>query len=334
MNLVSRLGHKLLLRLDAEKAHEIGLEFMSKGIFAPKRFSTADSKINFLGVELDNPLGLAAGFDKNGVIEDVRNYGFSFAEIGSVTYRGGKGNPKPRLFRFKPQRSLGNRMGLNGRPAEEVASGLSYITSPYGINIAKTHDPKIMGDEAIEDIVNAYEILKDFGFYHVINISCPNTSEGKTFEDNPATLKRLLSEISQLGKTKPLLVKLSPTLHGDKLSEIVKTAEPFVEGYVCGNTLPSGHDSIKWTSEMHGKMGVSGALLKPYSLSLIRNVRSLSNKPIIGVGGIYTGRDAFDALNAGANVLQAYTGFIYRGTDFAHLVNKELAQIKIRESRK
>ncbi|MBI4089538.1 MAG: quinone-dependent dihydroorotate dehydrogenase, partial [Candidatus Levybacteria bacterium] len=201
---------------------------MKHKLLAPDEFKTEESKTELFGVEINNPLGLAAGFDKNGeLIDSALEYGFGYVEVGSVTYEGGKGNEKPRLFRLHKEKGLLNRMGLNGDPAEIVAERLKTAKSKaFGVNIAKTHSPDILGDKAIADFVNSYKLLKSFGIYTVINISCPNTREGRTFED-PASLRELLSAISEAGRVKPILLKLSPVIAraDNKLTEVVSIAE-------------------------------------------------------------------------------------------------------------
>lgn len=327
---VAELGHRILLNLPPEFSHRVGIEVMKRLAFSPPGpCINPDFRPELFGIKFDNPLGLAAGFDKYAeIVEQSRDYGFAWIEEGSFTYCGGNGNSGRRLFRFKQQKSLANRMGLNCDPAEEAADKLSRLETPFfSVNIAKTHDPNIVGDEAIDDVVGSYELLKNLGIYTVINISCPNTREGKTFEE-PNSLRDLLLALHQVGKGKPLLVKLSPSLSGERLNSIVYVAESFVDGYVCGNTMPSDHPSVKWIYDEYGKCGVSGALLEPYAFSLIREVRAMTSKPIIGCGGISTGGDAFLAMRAGATAVQAYTGFIYRGRDFAHKLNQELSAIK------
>src|SRR5205823_6386898 len=147
-------------------------------------------------------------------VDAAIEYGFGFVEVGSVTFRGGPGNPKPRMFRLD-DRTIMNRMGLNGDSAEIVAARLAQVKTPFfGVNIAKTHSPDILGDAAIEDICSSYRLLMSFGMYTAINVSCPNTREGRTFED-PAPLSELLGALNAIRKdstSPPLLVKLSPVL--------------------------------------------------------------------------------------------------------------------------
>ena len=328
------IAHNLLLNMDPERAHTLGKWAMKKKYFAPGRFYTPGSEWELFGCKLDNPLGLAAGFDKNGELADqISDYGFAYEEVGSITFQGGAGNSKPRLFRLDGG-SLLNRMGLNGDPAEMVVQRLTTAQHYFAINIAKTHHPEIMGDKAIEDIVGSYKLvverLEPLGnlIYVAFNVSCPNTREGKTFED-PASLQELLTALEHSRGARPWLIKLSPNLTLKQLYELLKVADDHVEGYICGNSLPMEHP-------VYGRGGASGALVKEWASQLIHNVRNLTRKPIIACGGIFTGQDAYRAVQQGATAgFQAYTGLVYgspyRGPQFAHQINKEFLQLKQKE---
>ena len=320
------LAHWLLRRLDAETAHEIGKEAMKHKWRAPGKFQCPDTETELFGCKLDNPLGLAAGFDKNGELVDAaRDYGFAYVEVGSITWEGGKGNPRPRMFRLEDGCLL-NRMGLNGEPAKVVVERLKSAGTPYAVNIAKTHNPNIMGDKAIDDVVRTYELvvreLENTGqvIYVVLNLSCPNTAEGKTFEE-PEPLQELLSAVKDCNGKRPYLVKLSPTLQRKQIEALIEVADDEVAGYVCCNTRAFNHFK-------YGKGGQSGPLVKELTKRVIQEVRSLSDKLIIGLGGIQTGRDAYQLMQAGADIVQAYTGFVYggqySGVGFAHKVNEGL----------
>ncbi len=283
------------------------------------------------GHTLPNPLGLAAGFDKNGeLLEVAHKYGFGFVEVGSLTFRGGPGNPKPRMFRVGED--IMNRMGLNGDPAAVVAERLRQSPMPFfGVNVAKTHAPDIIGDAGIEDVVETYRLVHDLGLYTAINVSCPNTREGKTFEE-PAALAELLSALRdvaaglgpRVGPTlkagpaptsRPLLVKLSPTLieHPRRLSRVFEVCESHgIAGFVACNTLP--------VDNRHGRGGLSGSAVRTLSLLTIRWLRERTTKPILGVGGVNTPLDFLEYRFAGANAVQVYNGFVrgpFAGPRFA-----------------
>lgn len=308
--------HALLKLLPPERAHAIAKFAMARGWRAPGEYVTARARVLF-GNILRNPLGLAAGFDKNGELPGtIHDYGFGFLEVGSVTRNGGAGNAKPRLFRL-PEGGILNRMGLNGDPAFVVAARLKKIqeNAPmlpplhYGINIAKTHDPDIMGDMSIYDICFTYELLKEFGMYHVINISCPNTREGRTFE-NPGALRELLQTLKKyrpFKNSKPVLVKLSPGLATDRvgLEGVIHICEDHgIDGYICCNTIPTEHPRF-------GRGGLSGPAVRNASLRLITRLRQdfKIKSPIIGCGGV--GSDVHMRMydDVGATVVQAYSGF-------------------------
>ncbi len=315
-HLLEKAAHAFLLKLDAERAHSFGKWAMKKGFFAPGRYCTDQSRTELFGIPLDNPLGLAAGFDKNGELADVvQQYGFAYVEVGSITFHGGAGNPKPRLFRLRNGNLL-NRMGLNGDPAEVVVQRLLSAQNPYAINIAKTHNPEIVGDKAIEDIVQSYNLvtthLEPTGklLYCALNLSCPNTKEGKTFEE-PKALEELLSAVSKVRCSRPLLLKLSPTLSFREVYHVLEAAEPFADGYICSNTLPFEH-------AQYGRGELSGNFLREHTQRLLSNLRNQTEKPIIACGGIQQGADAYAAYCAGGQAgFQAYTGFALQGPKFA-----------------
>ncbi len=332
--MLEKAAHALLLMLDAERAHSLGKWAMKKSLFAPGRYCTEKSHTELFGIPLDNPLGLAAGFDENGELADVvQQYGFAYVETGSITFHGGKGNPKPRLFRLG-EGNLLNRMGLNGDPAEVVVQRLLSAQAPYAINIAKTHAPEITGDKAIEDIIASYKLvtthLEPTGklIYCALNLSCPNTKEGKTFEQ-PEALEELLQAVSAVRtargtarENRPLLLKLSPTLSFREIYHLLQVAEPFADGYICSNTLPFEH-------ARYGRGGLSGNFLREDSLQLLNNLNKQTSKPIIACGGILQGADAYRAYCTGGRAgFQAYTGFALQGPEFARNLLDEYYTIR------
>jgi dihydroorotate dehydrogenase len=321
----------LLLKLDAEMAHNIGKWGMEKGFFSPGPYRTDESETRLFGFKLDNPLILAPGFDKNGELADrARDYGFALVEEGNLTYEGGAGNEKPRLFRIRSadgRISLLNRMGLNGDPAEKVVERLSLARNLFAVNIAKTHNPGIVGDRAIEDFTRTYELvarnLVPLGkvVYVALNLSCPNTEEGKTFEE-PEALAELVSAVGEIEVPRPgvkRVVKLSLGLCRERVEGIVGFVDPHVDGYIGSNTLSYKH-------EEYGRGGLSGPGVQVGALETIRNLRSLTDKIIIGCGGLGGGGDFLAFERAGANVFQALNGFVVgskAGPYFAHDVLNE-----------
>lgn len=321
----------LLKLLPAETAHNLGKWLMKSLIRAPGVYQTETSQTVLFDTPISNPLGLAAGFDKNGDLVDViSRYGFGFSEVGSVTLQGGRGNKRPRLFRLDHENLL-NRMGLNGEPAEVVCEKLKQAKGIFGVSVAKTHSPDIMGDAAFRDVLGTYKLVKELGVYTTLNVSCPNTKEGKTFED-PSALCELLAAIKGMGKGKPLVVKLSPValLSDDGLICLNKTINVcedmgVVDGYVVSNTSPAM--DVKC-----GKGGISGPVLRTFVPNMIRHIRERApNKWIIAVGGITNGKIMHQYDKLGATVFQAYTGFVHGenyGPDFAHVVLREWEKLK------
>mgnify|MGYP001606052891 FL=1 len=320
----------ILNSLPPELAHSIGKFFMKRKIFQPGEFTNQNSRINLFGINLPNPLGITAGFDKYATLQNhVQKNGFGWIEEGSFTYHGGKGNTKPRLFRTSDGGTL-NRMGLNCIPAELARERLSQAENPFsfGVSIAKTHNEKIVGDKAIEDIINSYNLLKHLGLYTVINISCPNTKEGKTFEV-PESFAELHSTLTASGKNRPLLYKFSPFLDQKVLEKLVEISHDYTDGYEAVNTKPYSHPEFK-------KGGLSGPAIREEAKRTIKMLRKMTSKPLLGCGGISTGQDAYAMLNAGANALLVFNGYVrkhpenpYAGRLFAHEVNQELLELKV-----
>lgn len=331
--MISKLVHEGMRLLPPEFAHTLGKKAMKLGLAAPGVYAV-DQRTHMwpelLGRPLRNLLGLAAGFDKNGELIDAFSaYGFGFIEVGSVTYKGGPGNIKPRLFRL-PKRHLLNRMGLNGDPAYKVAERLrEQPNGSYLVNVAKTHDPQIMGDDAILDVLNAYNVVREYGFGTVINLSCPNTAEGRTFQD-PAAARELLQMIAHAQKHSerklPWGVKIGPDL-GYDLEPLVQVCEDVgCHFYVACNTMPTEDPRF-------GKGGRSGPDLKEIVDFTIIKLRQIvpDHREIIACGGIDSGQRARWCETKGANAVEAYTGFVvgqHGGPRFAHTVLDEWESLR------
>lgn len=312
-----RLLRPLLFRLDPEIAHGLGTRAMDLGLMRFKRPVVAPRSL--FGRRFENPVGIAAGFDKNAThVTGLTRLGFGFIEVGSVTARPSKGNPKPRLFRLPADAALINRMGLNNQGAAAVAqrlAGLERPSVPLFINVAKSHDSSLSGRAAIDDYVRSVTLLAPHADVLVLNVSCPNSGDGRTFE-HPDALGPLLDAVMTAKGLIPLLIKLSPDLPEDVLDAAVDLAiDAGAAGFTVANTTVkrAGLKTPDARLADIGKGGLSGAPLFERTLTRVARVRSRTTLPIVAVGGISTGAQAQAALDAGANLVQIYTGFVYGG---------------------
>lgn len=285
------------------------------------------------GLKFKNPVGIAAGFDKQAAVyNELAAFGFSHIEIGTVTPLGQPGNTKPRLFRLPGDKGLINRMGFNNSGLDAAINNLKRKRSDViiGGNIGKnTLTPN---DQAVEDYVKTFVGLFDYVDYFVVNVSCPNISDLKELQDQEALmniLNRLQHINNQKPKRKPVLLKVSPDLNNKQLDEVIDIVKQTqIDGVVATNTSISRH-TIKYEKEQAKKAGhggLSGLPIRDRSTEVIRYLAEKSDKafPIIGVGGIMTADDALEKLEAGADLVQVYTGFIYEGPMIAKRINKAL----------
>jgi len=298
------------------------------------------------GLRFENPVGLAAGFDKNA--ERVAAWaalGFGFAEVGSVTARPSPGNPRPRAFRLPDDRALVNRMGLNNDGAEAVAERLGRATRPLplGVNLAKTHDPAILGDAATEDFVTSFRLLAPLADFVALNVSCPNTAEGKTFEE-PAAFDALLAAVMaarrDLSLGVPVLVKLSPPPAPDfdpgPVDELVEIAIGHgVAGFIATNTASdrSGLRTDAARLEAIGRGGLSGAPLEKRATALVRHLyrRTGGAVPVVGVGGVDSAEAAYRKVRAGASLVELYAGLVYEGPGLVKRIKRGLVRLLDRD---
>ncbi len=282
-----------------------------------RRFArTPDKPVEVLGLRFRNPLGIAAGFDKNARhVHALAALGFGFVEVGSVTAQPAKGNPRPRLWRLRPDGALVNRMGLNNEGAEAIAARLATLRAPVPlfVNVAKTHDPSIVGDAAIADYVASVERVAPHADVVVLNVSCPNSGDGRTFED-PNSLAPLLGAVApRIPANTPWLVKVSPDLDPVLLDEVVEVSlAAGAHGFTATNTTVR-RDGLRTAGAAELKGGLSGAPLHPSALAVVARIRARTDRPIVGVGGIRTAAHARAFLDAGAQLVQLFTGFIYGG---------------------
>jgi dihydroorotate dehydrogenase len=342
-----KLIKPILFQKDAEEAHELAIKLASKTSKSPLLqkltsaiFKNSDSGLEreLFGLSFPNPIGLAAGFDKNGTTPmAMQALGFGFVEVGSVTAKASKGNPKPRAFRIPEDHSVINRMGLNNEGADAITERLSglNLNIPLGVNIAKTNDASIHGDAALQDYLYSYEKAQPVADYITINISCPNTGEGKTFED-PQALHDLLATLKpdKEGR-KPSLIKFTVDIDRSALEKLIRICEDFeIGGYVATNTS-SVREGLKTpvpTLKEIGNGGLSGRAIRERSTQVVRWIREIAgdNKPIIGIGGIDSLKAAMEKIEAGADLLQIYTGLIYEGPGLVSSIKKGLSENKSR----
>ena len=323
-NLYELLVRPLLFSLDPEIAHHLTIALLQKAsYFDPalrllKSFQRSSKRKKLFGVEFPNPIGLAAGLDKNGVaLPAWAALGFGFMEIGTVTAQAQPGNPKPRIFRLPKQRALINRLGFNNDGADAIAHRLRALrksrgwpTVPVGINIGKSRVTPL--EQATEDYLYSFRRLRDFADYVTLNISSPNTPGLRELQE-PDKLSELLCAIRNEARTapKPLVVKISPELSGAELKAVLAVCEENgVSGIIATNTTLD-HSSIP--SQLDEAGGLSGAPLRDKSTMLVREIAARSTIPVIASGGIFDAQSAREKFQAGAELIQLYTGFVYRG---------------------
>ena len=356
-----------MFRLDAETAHEVGINALRVGLGtefarrkAEERYGGDPScAVERFGLKFSSPAGVAAGFDKNGiVIDQLAALGFGFVEVGTVTYKPQKGNKKPRLFRLPDDEALINRLGFNNDGAEAVASRLRKIERRcvVGVNIGRNKD--VPNEEATENYLAAFDVVHGVADYIALNVSSPNTPNlrelqgGESFEELVRALtKRNLDLSGGRGKPpeggnlnekgtpneegpsrnlKPLLVKIAPDLSEGAIEEIVDVCLRMgIDGIIATNTTVSREGLRTKNVQDFGAGGLSGRPLAKRSTEVIRQIYRYSKgkMPIVGVGGVFDENDAFEKLAAGACLLQAYTGFVYVGPSYARDINLRLPRV-------
>jgi dihydroorotate dehydrogenase len=331
----------ILFQFDPEKVHYFTfslIRFLSKipGFSAlfKSLYLVNDKRLEteVFGLKFPNPVGLAAGFDKNAVLyKELSNFGFGFIEIGTLTPVGQEGNPKKRLFRLKEDSAIINRMGFNNGGVQEAVERLKKNKNVLiGGNIGKN---KLTPNEnATQDYEICFEALFDYVDYFVVNVSSPNTPNLRELQDKkPLTelLTTLETRNSQHVTKKPILLKIAPDLTDSQLLDIIDIVnETKIAGVIATNTTLS-REGLQ--SENKSEMGgLSGKPLTKRSTEVIRFLSEKSNKsfPIIGVGGIHSAQDAIEKLDAGASLIQLYTGFIYEGPQLVKEINKAILKRK------
>ncbi len=348
------------LKIDPEQAHHQSLQFLGwldrYGDRPPLSFLRQQIKRTCCfehpsleqtqwGIKFPNPIGIAAGFDKDGVAANIwKNFGFGFAELGTVTFHAQPGNPKPRMFRLPLDEAALNRMGFNNLGAAALAERLGNslaiaqpiaqpIGIPIGINLGKSKITAL--EDAAADYLGSFRLLKNLGDYFVVNVSSPNTPGLRSLQSTEQ-LEPILSALQQENSgQKPLFVKIAPDLEWEAIAAVIELAQSHhLSGIIATNTTIC-RDHLKTqiiaatgnpVSEEAG--GISGAPLRERSTEVIRFIyqQTGGTLPIIGVGGIFTAEDAWEKITAGASLIQVYTGWIYEGPGMVQQVLKGLVQ--------
>jgi dihydroorotate dehydrogenase len=337
-----------LFRFDPEKVHYFTFRLLRFWLAVPfvkpiwRRMYVVGNdllKTEVAGITFPNPVGLAAGFDKNAIaVNQLAACGFGFIEIGTVTPVGQEGNPKPRLFRLPQDEAVINRMGFNNDGVEIVAERLKQLKPDciVGGNIGKN---KITPNEdATSDYLKAYNALEPYVDYFVVNVSSPNTPNLRELQDKEpltALLNTLMDRRKEIASVKPVFLKIAPDLTDTQLDDIIAiVAETGIAGVIATNTTidRSGLTTDKAKVEAIGAGGVSGKPVAKRSTEVIRYLSSRSGNafPIIGVGGIHSAADALEKIEAGAALVQVYTGFIYEGPAIVKRINKAILAERIR----
>ena len=331
-----------LFRFDPEKVHYFtfsmirvfsklpGISSLIKSLYTVNH-PVLERKV--FGLTFPNPVGLAAGFDKNAVLyKELSNFGFGFIEIGTLTPKGQDGNPKKRLFRLVEDQAIINRMGFNNEGVDAAVARLKKNNQVLiGGNIGK--NKVTPNDQAVDDYVYCFNALFDHVDYFVVNVSSPNTPNLRALQDKEP-LTELLSTLKNLNKQKPtpkpILLKIAPDLSDEQLIDIIDIVTGVaIDGVIATNTTLNREGLRSLKKDEAG--GLSGKPLTDRSTEVIRFLVEKSNNafPIIGVGGIHSPEDALEKLNAGASLVQLYTGFVYEGPGVIKRINKKIIEASL-----
>jgi len=321
----------LIFKFDPETAHDLAIKALKTNVVPVKVNTYECLKINFLDHEIPNPIGIAAGFDKNAeVFNSLFKLGFGFVEVGTITPKPQIGNPKPRVFRLEEDEALINRLGFNNIGSEKAAINIKN-NSPkglLGINIGPNKDTK----NRIEDYLNCFRELNQFGNYVTINISSPNTENLRNFH-NPQELEELLKllndEKTKLNSNTNIAVKISPDININELDIIGNILLKYkIKIVIISNTSDRTRDNLKNINKFE-KGGLSGKPIEHKSNILINEFYKIfKNKiKIIGVGGVDSGKSAYEKFISGASYVQLYTGMVYKGPNIVNIIAEELKDI-------
>ncbi len=335
---VYRSVRPLLFRLPPETAHRAvhgllrGAQRTGLDRVLARRYVVDDDRlrVDALGESFPNPVGVAAGFDKNAELpRALAGLGFGFVEVGGVTASPQTGNPRPRMFRLREDEALINRMGLNNHGAETVGARLARTDAPVpvGVNVAKSEH--VSTEDAPDDYRETYEAVAEGADFVVVNVSCPN-SQGFEELQNRASMERIVSTLLDAGAD-PLLVKLSPDLPEPAIEDAVDLVNDLdLDGVVATNTTTERPASLG-SPERAETGGLSGAPIERSATETVRFVAERTDVPVIGVGGVSTAEGAYRKLRAGASLVQLYTGLVYRGPSIARDINRGILELLDRD---
>lgn len=335
----------ILFFFDPEKIHHFIFSLIKYGSKVPGKqwairclYHINDKRLerNLFGLTFKNPVGLAAGFDKNAVLyNELANFGFGFIEIGTVTPKGQLGNPRKRLFRLKSDKGIINRMGFNNEGLEAAIEQLKKNKGKLiiGGNIGKNTNTK--PEDYTKDYLKCFKALHPYVDYFVLNVSCPNVGSHAKLNDKDyleeliTTVQKANKALSGRAQSRPILLKIAPDLNDIQLDEIIElVATTKIDGVIASNTSidRTGLKASKDKLEQIGNGGLSGQPIKDKSTQVIKYLADKSGKafPIIGVGGIHSAADALEKIEAGAELIQIYTGFIYEGPGLIKEINKAI----------
>ena len=328
-----------IFSLDPEAAHDLAIKSLKLNILPKSIFNVEDEEIletNLFNERIPNPIGLAAGFDKSAeVYNSLFKLGYGFVEVGTVTPKRQLGNPKPRIFRLEKDEALINRLGFNNDGSEIISNRISdNLPGGFlGINIGPNKDTK----NKAEDYYLCLSRLYTFAGYLTINISSPNTEGLRDFHDEQE-LDKLLKGINKIKKesriSKPIVVKLSPDIKDDEINKIIELIKKYkIDGVIVSNTTDKNRENLSDTNK-NEKGGLSGKPLKNLSTALIKKIYKVTKGKIqiIGVGGVDSGKSAYEKICAGANAVQLYTGMVYRGPGVVKAIKRELIAILKKEN--
>ena len=323
----------LIFKLDPETAHNLAIKSL-KFNFVPNVLDKDKNNPLFRTIlfnkDLENPIGMAAGFDKNAeVYNSLFKLGFGFVEVGTITPFKQYGNPKPRVFRLIEDEALINRLGFNNHGSQDVVDRIksNKQTGLLGINIGPNKD----SDNRLEDYLYCFKIFHNVADYITINISSPNTEDLRSFHDQ-TKLNKLLESIDKekiLGSKTPIAVKISPDIDDQEINKIAEVLlSNNIEAIIISNTSDTSRDNLN-NIQKHQKGGLSGKPIEEKSTKLISKFYKLLNGKIkiIGCGGVDSGKSAYEKFLAGANYIQLYTGMVFRGPNVVNMIKKELKEL-------